>query len=253
MAKQIINIGSAPNGAGGDTPRSAWIKAGSNFDELYANDAQNVKKGVNNTNAAGTVLSSGGQPNIASISSSGNDRNGPLQIHNASNNAASAVLSFIREGVYGLHLGLDTDNQLKLGGWSMGNVAYKIWHAGNVVGTVGQSGGIPTGAIIENGSNANGRYTKFADGTLICRYTSGKFKTDGTFPYGYYSGAPAFTFPVAFVGIPEISHSAVDASGFFAWTAIEGNVSNTSFSARLVSGTSTTTACISYIAIGRWF
>lgn len=28
-------------------------------------------------------------------------------------------------------------------------------------------GGIPSGAIIESGSNANGRYTKYADGTLI--------------------------------------------------------------------------------------
>ncbi|SFB18892.1 hypothetical protein [Azotobacter beijerinckii] len=38
----------------------------------------------------------------------------------------------------------------------------------NVVGTVEQSGGVPTAAIIEQGSNANGRYTRFADGTQIC-------------------------------------------------------------------------------------
>lgn len=37
----------------------------------------------------------------------------------------------------------------------------------DIVGTVSQSSGVPTGAIIERGNNANGAYTKFADGTLI--------------------------------------------------------------------------------------
>lgn len=38
----------------------------------------------------------------------------------------------------------------------------------NILGTVSQSGGVPTGAIIERGSNANGEYVRFADGTQIC-------------------------------------------------------------------------------------
>lgn len=41
-----------------------------------------------------------------------------------------------------------------------------------MVGTVSQSGGIPTGAIIERGSNANGEYVRFADGTQLCWLTS---------------------------------------------------------------------------------
>src|SRR5690606_2166228 len=44
----------------------------------------------------------------------------------------------------------------------------EIFHTGNVLGTVSQSGGVPTGAIIERGSNANGEYVRFADGTQIC-------------------------------------------------------------------------------------
>jgi len=35
MAKQTINLGTAPTGVGGDTPRSAFTKAQANFDELY--------------------------------------------------------------------------------------------------------------------------------------------------------------------------------------------------------------------------
>ncbi|WP_248917045.1 tail fiber assembly protein [Pseudomonas entomophila] len=36
MAKQTINLGSAPTGAGGDTQRSAFARTQANFDELYA-------------------------------------------------------------------------------------------------------------------------------------------------------------------------------------------------------------------------
>ena len=38
----------------------------------------------------------------------------------------------------------------------------------SAVGTVSQSSGTPTGDIIESGSNANGEYVKYADGTMIC-------------------------------------------------------------------------------------
>jgi len=37
----------------------------------------------------------------------------------------------------------------------------------NLVGTVSQSGGDPSGAGIERGANANGEYTRFADGTQM--------------------------------------------------------------------------------------
>lgn len=35
MAKSVINLGSTPNGTGGDDRRSAWVKAKANFTELY--------------------------------------------------------------------------------------------------------------------------------------------------------------------------------------------------------------------------
>ncbi|TKT42567.1 hypothetical protein [Rhizobium sp. LC145] len=37
-----------------------------------------------------------------------------------------------------------------------------------ILGTVSQASGVPTGSIIERGSNANGEYVRFADGTQIC-------------------------------------------------------------------------------------
>jgi len=42
-----------------------------------------------------------------------------------------AAMSFHRAGAYGVNFGLDTDNKLKVGGWSMGGV-HEILHTGNV-------------------------------------------------------------------------------------------------------------------------
>ena len=42
-----------------------------------------------------------------------------------------SYLTFHRPGVYAIKLGLD-GNDLKVGGWSMGAVAYKVWHEGNL-------------------------------------------------------------------------------------------------------------------------
>ncbi len=49
--------------------------------------------------------------------------------------------------------------------WAGGNTLYGT---SNAVGAVSQSGGSPTGAVIECGNNANGAFTRFADGTQIC-------------------------------------------------------------------------------------
>ncbi len=45
--------------------------------------------------------------------------------------AGAAFMTFHRPGAYAFHFGIDTDNQLKVGGWSMGSNSYKVWHAGN--------------------------------------------------------------------------------------------------------------------------
>ena len=46
--------------------------------------------------------------------------------------------------------------------------ALGAFRRGTLLGTVSQAAGVPTGAIIERGSNANGEYVRFADGTLLC-------------------------------------------------------------------------------------
>jgi hypothetical protein len=84
--------------------------------------------------SSGTILRNGNMPNIAEIDAEKSVQ-GPLMLSNAGNNHASAVITLHRDGLFGCHLGIDTDNQLKIGGWSMGRVAHRIYHEGNIIRT----------------------------------------------------------------------------------------------------------------------
>lgn len=69
----------------------------------------------------------------------------------------------------------------------------------NAVGTVSQSGGVPTGAIIEQGSNSNGDFVKLADGTMIA-WVSGialAFSNSANL-------SATWTFPATFAAAPMV-------------------------------------------------
>ncbi|WP_113154795.1 hypothetical protein [Nitratireductor sp. OM-1] len=123
----------------------------------------------------------------------------------------------------------------------------KAFRRGNVLGTVSQSGGVPTGAVIERGINANGEYVRFADGTQICTTT----KSVSLASAAYHD----FLYPATFTGDVFGSWSAtktqaganvaVLGSCFLATLGVE-------WSFRVnISGGSTT--AIYLAAIGRWF
>jgi len=125
----------------------------------------------------------------------------------------------------------------------------------NIVGTVSQSGGVPTGAIVEQGSNANGSYTKFADGTMICRGVSaGSVAANNAGGSVFHSTQVAFTFPVVFVGgVPCVSLNTITAAGYYCWAAVEGATTNSALAGRVVSPSNTASAYLCFIAVGRWF
>jgi hypothetical protein len=78
----------------------------------------------------------------------------------------------------------------------------------HILGTVSQSSGIPTGAIIERGSNANGEYVKFADGTMICTLKangSDQAVTGSTGSMFQAGSELSWTYPMPFVAAPSIS------------------------------------------------
>lgn len=68
-----------------------------------------------------------------------------------------------------------------------------------LLGAVSQAAGVPTGAVMERGTNANGEYVKLADGTLICTQTMTASS----------AAATTWTYPAAFIAAPVLSGQAV--------------------------------------------
>jgi hypothetical protein len=117
-------------------------------------------------------------------------------------------------------------------------------------GTVTESGGTPTGAVLELSSNSNGHYCKYADGTLICTIqdiTSSSGSTiTWTFPHSFKSSTEP-----SVIGTSGDSTSRVDVGGG------GGSISNTSWGFfcysldNNVPARSTSNQNLS--AIGRWY
>lgn len=83
---------------------------------------------VSNTFGAGTVQSVVLNTNVG-IATSADVAHG---IEVRGNGTGGAFQTFHRPGSFAAQFGLDTDNQWKVGGWSMGDVAYNLIHSGNL-------------------------------------------------------------------------------------------------------------------------
>lgn len=122
----------------------------------------------------------------------------------------------------------------------------------DMVGNVAQSSGVPTGSIIERGSNANGEYVRFADGTQICTADGVAQATDTSIGVLFFSGSTeSWTFPIAFSGLPFVTGSVQGAS---IRSVNAGSSSSTQGSYRQ-SGPTTSAALLTskLMAVGRWF
>ena len=124
-----------------------------------------------------------------------------------------------------------------------------------MVGSLSQSGSIPTGGGIESGSNANGTYIKFPDGTMMCnlqvlesRSATGVLATNVTFPATF-----------ANVTIPPYSTEAVSVSATIITTRPDvaeaisvSNISTTGCTV-YVDRTTTTNTAMMLVCYGRWY
>lgn len=123
-----------------------------------------------------------------------------------------------------------------------------------IVGAVSQSGGVPTGAIIETGSNANGTFTKFADGTMICVSPDLNFANVSVAAGSIFTSATVlWSFPSAFElsTVRPIAY-ANDTGAVTLWAACRPLA--TTAEIRLWSAVSVATArTVQTVAIGRWF
>ncbi len=112
---------------------------------------------------------------------------------------------------------------------------------GNVLGTVTEAAGQPTGAVIERGSSANGSYTCWADGTQICRITASSSA----------GGTSNWTFPAAFAVAPQLSVSVGSTLPRFA-NHNGASATAASFDAWDTAGARVVLSC-DLLAVGRWF
>lgn len=122
-----------------------------------------------------------------------------------------------------------------------------------MVGTVSQAGGTATGAIMERGSNANGDYLRFADGTQIVTRSGFALGAIATADGALFKAASdvSLTLAANFIAAPVVLGGQCSAPDVFVSPAA-ATVSIATLRPRCtVSKASGTTG--SFIAIGRWF
>jgi hypothetical protein len=123
-----------------------------------------------------------------------------------------------------------------------------------IQGTVNQSGGVATGAIFERGSNSNGEYVRFADGTQICTHAvSASLAIDTAFLGGFRSATQTWTYPAAFTGTPAVVPVARNLTAFGAVSANVPGTTSTTYAVTAVTSQSAATREVSLTAVGRWF
>lgn len=107
----------------------------------------------------------------------------------------------------------------------------------------------------EAGSNASGRYTKFADGTMICVQEIGVALASSTASGSIFtSGAEAtWTFPAAFLSTGGLAVGGTFRSAAHMWLRVRTSAATTA-EYRAFSAVSIATAqSVELFAIGRWY
>ncbi len=136
------------------------------------------------------------------------------------------------------------------GSWGPWTTAF---HQGNVLGTVSQAAGLPTGAVVERGSNANGEFTRWADGTQICWRGPLNVTNASTASGSLFRSSTnvTWTFPAAFSAVPVVN---ADCDNPDVWATVASAPTATNVALRAFSSVSQgAVLAIRATAIGRWF
>lgn len=103
----------------------------------------------------------------------------------------------------------------------------------------------PSGALVTSGSNANGHWTMFGDGTLICRNTFSMSDTSNP-------TSKTWTFPVAFIEGPTVMVTPNTISIGVLVKGVAYSESGTTTVKIWLYRTNTTSMNVDMLAIGRW-
>ncbi|MDH1260426.1 phage tail protein [Pseudomonas atacamensis] len=150
-------------------------------------------------------------------------------------------------------------------GGGTGGFSWRSVNAGNTSGgpfmTYSYAGvlNVPVGLqlagrnVVESGSNANGNWVRFADGTQICTYSTGGIGATTASGNSWTSGASTWTFPAAFVSgsEPVVTGTPNSGAGVMGLAAAPTNV-NASW-VRIAFYSDPTGRGCRLMAVGRWF
>ncbi len=259
MTQQIINLGAAGSGAGGDTARTAFEKIIANFAELYLQKAELASPAFTGNPTAPTPAATDTDTSIATtafvraaMALFGLTDPATRQAWHAANlvkqtgptdTTAGAMLAvgaanlltaassegfdvlkgsrFVRAGADG-PMGVTICGGLSIGvtgaieqqlAMRLGRAFFRskgdtdsawreLFHTSNILGTVSQSGGVPTGAAFQSVVNANGRALIFPDGTAICfKFVTVSYGATAYLDSGYSD------WPINFASASELSVS----------------------------------------------
>ena len=130
----------------------------------------------------------------------------------------------------------------------------KAFKQSNILGTVSQSGGVPTGAIIERGSNANGEFVRYADGTMICSFgTPTNINTSTAIGSVAKSSTQTISFPANFIAAPQISATATIGGQANGFGVSLGNIGTSSVQFFCWGVNTSQSAAVRFNVIGRWY
>ena len=127
----------------------------------------------------------------------------------------------------------------------------------DILGTVSQSGGVPTGAFIERGDNANGEYVRFADETQICWQTiTGMEQAIATAAGSLFvmDAEQIWNYPKAFASGTTAAVTASIRTGLNVFgRARQINTSAAGWIFMSPTSISYINSSVSLLAVGRWF
>jgi hypothetical protein len=154
------------------------------------------------------------------------------------------------------HLAAGNSKAVRFKGVTTWSRWFTEYSQANIVGTVSQTAGVPTGAIIQRGANANGQFTRFADGTQDCW----AIVAAGVAPnisYGaiFRTNPVSWTYPIAFVD-GNVSFHANEYGGVGAcWAGLGGSgvTASTASYCGFSAATSLLNMTFSLFAKGRWY
>lgn len=132
------------------------------------------------------------------------------------------------------------------------NTWARNFNSNSILGNVSQSSGVPTGAILEKGSNSNGKYLRLADGTQLCWGDTATATASGAYGSGYASPAANFTYPAAFIESPAVFGNTINQSNPI-MILPDQTPTTTGNGIRVFAFIQNATAAVRWFAIGRWY